>query len=112
MQGEVDPAHVLVALLGAGILALATWAWAGRSRRARWWVGRPWGPELVLAVLPGLGLLVLGGGLLSLLGTAAALLLVPMLLGAVLALMGMLMLVPRWWGPRWYRRLPPSRRWW
>jgi hypothetical protein len=95
----------------AALLALTAWCWAGRSPRARWWVGRQLGTQLVLAVAPGLGLLILGGGLLALFGTSAALLVAPLMLaGLVLELAGMLALLPGWWGPGWYRRLPRCRR--
>ena len=101
----------LVTLAGAALLALAAWGWAGRTHRARWWVGRPFGPQLVLGVTPGLGLILLGAGILALAGTFAALLVaLPVLLGAVLELAGMFDLLPRWWGPRWYRELPAGRR--
>jgi len=98
-------------LAAAALLALTAWCWAGRSPRARWWVGRQLGAQLVLAAAPGLGLLILGGGLLALFGTSVALLIAPlMLIGLVLELAGMLALLPGWWGPAWYRRLPRGRR--
>jgi hypothetical protein len=107
----MTPANVLVVLIGAGLLALFAWSWAGRSRSARWWVGRPFGAQLVLALVPGLGLIVLSAGVLTVAGTSAALLVaLPFLLGAVLELAGIFDVVPRWWGPAWYRRLPPGRR--
>jgi hypothetical protein len=107
----LTPTTGLVVLIGVCLLAVSVWGWAGRSRMARWWVGRPFGPQLVLGLLPGLGLLVLGGGLLALAGTAVALAVaLPMLLGAVLELAGMSSLLPGWWGPKWYRQLPRDRR--
>jgi hypothetical protein len=111
VAGSLTAANALVVLIGAGLVALFLWAWAGRSFAARWWVGRPFGPRLVLAVIPGLGLLVLCGGVLALAGTAAApFVAVPFLLGAVLELAGLLDVLPGLWAPAWYRRLPPGQR--
>ena len=113
MAHSVTLSDVLILMLGAGLLALSGWAWAGRSRRARFWVGRPNFDQLMLAVLPGLGLLIVGIEVGKLIGTSGAnslLLLLPILLGAVLELAGMLDLLPRWWGPAWYRHLPPDQR--
>jgi len=96
---------LLVALAGAGLLALTAWAWAGRSARARWWAGRTFGPQLALGVAPGLGLLLVGAGVLTAGGAPAALPVAPLLLaGAVLELAGIFALLPGWWGPRWYRQ--------
>jgi len=97
-------ADVLVVLVGTALLALFAWCWAGRSRGARWWATRRFGPQLVLGVVPGLGLIVVSGGVLTLAGTAAALPLTPLfLVGAVLELAGIFDLLPRRWGPAWYR---------
>jgi hypothetical protein len=102
---------VLVALAGAVLVALSAWGWAGRSRRARWWVGRAFGPQLALGLMPGLGLLVLSVGVLAMGGTSLApAVALPALLGVVLELAGILDVLPGWWGPRWYRQLPGRRR--
>jgi hypothetical protein len=100
-------AYVLVTAMGVALLALAAWAWAGRSARARWWAGRTFGPQLALGVVPGLGLILLGVGVLTLAGPAVALLVaLPVLAGLVLEVAGMFAVLPRWWGPRWYRSRP------
>jgi hypothetical protein len=103
---SVTPANVLVAVVGPGLLTLSAWCWAGRSRGARWWAGRPFGPQLMLGVVPGLGLIALSVGVVTLAGTSVALVVVlPFLFGALLELAGMLDVLPRWWGPGWYRDL-------
>jgi hypothetical protein len=106
--------NVGVVLLGAALLALSGWSWAGRSSGARWWVGRPFRTRLMLAVVPGLGLLIFTVGLgvlFRLSGPAASLLMaVPILVGVVLELAGIFALLPRWWGPAWYRRSPAGGR--
>jgi hypothetical protein len=90
------------------LLVVTAWAWAGRSARARWWSSRAFGPQLALGVVPGLGLILLGVGVLTLAGTGVAVLVaLPVLVGLVLELAGMFALLPRWWGPRWYRRRSP-----
>ena len=97
----------MIVAAGGGLLGAAAWAWAGRSPGARWWVGRRLATQLMLAVVPGLGLILVGVGGLALVGTGVALLVAPpVLLGLVLELAGIFALLPRWWGPRWYRRRP------
>jgi hypothetical protein len=107
-------ANVLIVLLGAALLALSAWCWAGRSSGARWWSGRPFGARLMLGLVPGLGLLVCTVGLGVLFGLsgplASVLLAVPFLIGLLLELAGMFALIPRWWGPGWYRRSPAGKR--
>lgn len=103
---------VLLAL-PAGLLALSAWSWAGRSRRARWWVGRLFMDQIVLGVAPGLGLMVgsvVLGGLFGMSELVALLVTAPVLLGLVLELAGIFALLPRWWGPRWYRQMSPAER--
>jgi hypothetical protein len=108
---DVAPANLVILLIGAGLLAVSAWGWAGRSRQARWWVGRPFGPQLALGVAPGLGLIVFGVGLLTIFGPELTLVVAPpVLLGVVLELAGMFSLIPRWWSPRWYRELPTGSR--
>jgi hypothetical protein len=100
-----------VAASGAALVALSGWMWSGRSPRARWWAGRPFGPRLALGLLPGLGLVLLSAGALTAAGAPATPLAAPaMLLGLVLVLAGAAPLLPGWLGPGWYRRLPPGQR--
>ncbi len=74
-------------------------------------MGRPLGAQMMLGVAPGLALIVLPMGILTITGPSLAPLLVPLVLfGFLLDLAGMFSLLPRWWGPRWYRELPASRR--
>lgn len=76
----------------------------------------------MLDVAPGLGLLASGGGLLTvaesvsqtLAGFTALLVALPMLVGFVLVLAGIVGVLPKWWGPKWYRdktRNQPRPRW-
>ncbi|MBJ7610074.1 MAG: hypothetical protein JF887_11690 [Candidatus Dormibacteraeota bacterium] len=101
-------------LIPAVLLVVSAWSWAGRSRRARWWVGRPFMDQLVLGVAPGVAL-VTGTVVLGMLfgGTSdlmAVLVVLPILVGIVLILAGIFALLPRWWGPRWYRNLSAGQR--
>lgn len=102
---------VLATVVGALLVGYAIRCWSGRNRR---WARRQWSPELVLGVLPFFGPIVLGAGLYGLLGkpvgealgvglTAVAVVLTPPCLIY-------LMFHPRWWGPRWFRRLTPAQR--
>lgn len=112
MARSVTPTQVLILLLGPSLLALSAWAWAGRSSRARFWVGRPRFDQLMLAVVPGLGLVLTSIDMAMLVGESPAILVAAaaFLLGGVLEVAGMLDLLPRWWGPAWFRRLPPDLR--
>src|SRR5438874_2644900 len=56
----------MIVAAGGGLLGAAAWAWAGRSPGARWWVGRRLATQLMLAVVPGLGLILVGVGGLAL----------------------------------------------
>ncbi len=102
---------VAMTLLGAGVLAHAVLCWTGRLRG---WTRRAWWDQWVLGFAPGLGALVLGVGLLRLFGKP-----VGPVIGSVLVLAGFVLLVPgmvyvffepRWWGPRWFRRLSARER--
>jgi hypothetical protein len=102
-----------IALAGVALLAYTGWCWAGRSPRARRWSRRTSWDSMILGLFPGLGLVLLASGVAAMLpesviGWAAPLILVAF---AVFG-MGMIYLVfkPRWWGPRWYRRMPASQR--
>lgn len=103
--------HVGIVLIGVALLVLTAWSWRGQTARSRWWVPTLGGRHLVLGVLPGLGVLVSGGGLMAmtrgmgeaLFGATVLVVGLPMLVGVVLEFAGMFGLLPKWWGPRWYR---------
>lgn len=60
---------------------------------------------MVLGALPGLGLLLVVGGLNRILGDSSEPFLVPIFLaGAAILFIGVVH--PRWWGPRWFRQAP------
>jgi hypothetical protein len=103
--------HLAVVAIGAGLLLLSVWAWRGRSRRSRWWVRSPFGGQVMLGLVPGLGLIILGAGLLTLVGPwFTAVVALPVLFGAALEFAVIFARLPHWWGPRWYRRLSESER--
>lgn len=103
--------QLVIVIAGAALIAAACWAWAGRSAAARWWVDTGSTRRLMLGVVPGLGVLVLCGGMLALtekhfrsvFDTLALVVALPMLAAVVLEVVSMLGLLPRWWGPKWYR---------
>lgn len=101
--------NLWIVALGGALLGFASWSSLGRSPAARWWV-RSWeGDALVLGIVPGMGLVLFGLGLVAVfdgaLQTVGSLL---WLCGFPLFLIGFI--TPRWWGPRWYRRMSPRER--
>jgi len=102
--------NLWIPLLGGALLAFSAWGWLGRTAASRWWV-RTWeGDSLVLGVLPGMGLLLFGLGIVAvfdnaLLQTMGSFL---WLAGFPVFLLGFL--TPRWWGPAWYRRMSSRER--
>ncbi|HEX6467579.1 MAG TPA: hypothetical protein VF069_00680 [Streptosporangiaceae bacterium] len=106
--------NVVIVLMGAMLLVVFGWSWAGRSDGARWWVGWPEGRGLMLGAVPGLGLLIFTIGLAIVFDLSgpviSPLLAVPLLVGVVLLLAGGLDLLPKWWGPAWFKKLPARRR--
>jgi hypothetical protein len=112
--GKVSGA--IVALAGAATLFGLWQRWTGRSRH---WAARGGSHGFILGLGPPAGLFLLGIGLAGLLPTP-----VGPALGLILAMAALALLVPgliyvfgepRWWGPRWYRRMayglagPPAR---
>lgn len=117
---DAEPARTLNDLLilwggvlaGAWMLAVSAWSWAGRSERARRWVGQTWGPDMRLGILPGGGLMILPaslGTLFDVTGCLGGLMGLVILFGMLLTLAGIFWM-PRWWGPRWYRELSAQER--
>jgi hypothetical protein len=97
-------------LAGAGMLLYVWWCWSGRSRR---WATRVFMDVLVLWCLPALGLILIAfavkvvlsdpvGDLLLWVGVAVG------WLGFIAAVLELLGVQPRWWGPRWYHDLQAS----
>ncbi len=76
--------NVTLVLIGEVLFALSVWAWAGRSRGARWWVGRPLGAQLMIGVVPGLALVALPIAIMTIAGLSLAPVLVPVILLGVL----------------------------
>ncbi|WP_163508629.1 hypothetical protein [Fodinicola acaciae] len=102
-----------IALAGVALLAYTGWCWAGRSTRARRWSRRTSWDSMILGLFPGLGLVLFASGVAAMLPEPAVGFAAPLILVAFAVFgMGMIYLVfkPRWWGPRWYRRMPASRR--
>jgi hypothetical protein len=103
--------HVTVVLIGAALLALSVWAWRGRSPRSRWWVRSPFGDQVMLGVVPGIGLIVFCVGVLTATGPWMTLLIaLPVLFGAALEFSVIFARLPRWWGPRWFREMSEAER--
>ncbi|MGH8793271.1 MAG: hypothetical protein ACRDXX_11575 [Stackebrandtia sp.] len=113
-------AQIVIVLLGVALVAAFVWAWRGRSRRSRWWVGSAFGPQLMLGVVPGLGLLIFCAGMLTLAEGAgsplfdatafAVAVALPMLFAVALEFAGIFALMPKWWAPRWYRQMSEAER--
>jgi hypothetical protein len=96
---------VVPILAGAGTLFYVWRCWSGRSRR---WATQAFTNQLVYAILPGLGAVLVAFGVVALVGGPVGNLL--MAAAVVLCLLGLVVLVfePRWWGPRWYHELRRS----
>ena len=101
---------IVLTLAGCVLIAASVWSRAGRSTRARWWVGRRWNESGALCWMPGFGLVLACSGPLS--GWKdpsdstwwSTLLSILVLVGLVLALWGCLFLpLPKWFTPRWTR---------
>lgn len=101
--------ETVILVLGVLLVILTAWSWAGRGPGARWWLTGFDIDRVALGVLPGIGLLLLGLGLV---GTAAPGIemvgLVCWLLAFPVFVVGMIR--PRWWGPGWYREKEQARR--
>jgi hypothetical protein len=96
---------VVPLLAGAGTLFHVWRCWSGRSRR---WATQAFTNQLVYAILPGLGAVLVAFGVVVLVGGPVGDLL--MAVAVVICLLGVVALVfePRWWGPGWYHELRRS----
>ena len=92
-------------LAGAGILLYVWWCWSGRSRR---WATQAFTNQMVYALLPGMGAILIAFGVRLLTDGPVSDLL--MWAAVVVAFLGLVALhfEPRWWGPRWYHDLQAS----
>ena len=94
---------LVMAVGGVLLLVIFTWSWRGASPRARWWHRDNHGSDsMAMGVIPGTGLILVGVAALRTLpdavsGVALALITV----GGIVVVIGAV--VPRLWGPRWYR---------
>ena len=88
---------------GAALLVLFVWSWRGASSRARWWHKDARGSDsMAMGFLPGAGVvLVAAAGYQVLPDSVSPLAAFVIVIGVVGGLVGAL--VPRLWGPRWYR---------
>jgi hypothetical protein len=97
-------------LVGAGMLLYVWWCWSGRYRR---WATRVFGDQMVLWLLPGMGVILIAFGVRLLTdGPVSTVLLV---VGVAVCFLGFIAVglealgfQPRWWGPRWYHDLQAS----
>jgi hypothetical protein len=92
-------------LAGAGILLYVWRCWSGRSRR---WATQAFTNQMVYALLPGMGAILVAFAVKTVLGDPLGNLLVAA--AVVVCFLGLVALVfePRWWGPRWYHDLQAS----
>jgi hypothetical protein len=92
-------ALVLIAL-GTAMLAVAAMCWTGRWRA---WSRIAMLPAVPIALLPGVGLCLLFGGIGVLVGGAAGDVLLAIGIAASVAGFVLAVWGPRWYGPRWFR---------
>lgn len=102
-------AEILVPLIWVPILAYVAWCWAGRSRRARSWAGNPFGHGIVLGWAPAVGLMFFSFWLHKVLGDLVSPVTSSLfLLSFIVLILGLF--TPRWWGPRWFRRMSDEEK--
>lgn len=101
--------HIFVAAFGGQAIlqvAYSVWCWRGTSTRARVWATRGFLAEvLVLGVFPGTGMMfisIASAGLADNFAGVAAVLGLLFFAGLFILAIGTFIL-PRWWGPGWYR---------
>jgi hypothetical protein len=92
-------------LAGVGILLYVWRCWSGRSRR---WATRAFTNQMVYALLPGMGAILVAFAVKVVFGDPLGNLL--MAVAVVVCFLGLVALIfePRWWGPRWYHDLQAS----
>jgi hypothetical protein len=92
-------------LAGVGILLYVWRCWSGRSRR---WATRAFTNQMVYALLPGMGAILVAFAVKVVFGDPLGNLL--MAVAVVVCILGLVALIfePRWWGPRWYHDLHAS----
>lgn len=88
---------------GVLLLVLFGWSWRGATGRARWWHHDARGSDgMAMGVVPGGGVVLVGVAILRVMPEAARSIPVALIVaGAVVIVVGSV--VPRLWGPRWYR---------
>jgi hypothetical protein len=91
---------VALVVLGVILLAVAWLAWSGRWRG---WAKIAVTPQMMTTMVPGLGTILLLGGLGSLAGGAASGVLIGLGFAAMAAAAVLFFWNPDWWGPRWFR---------
>lgn len=88
---------------GLALIALTVWSWRGASTRARWWHRDTHGSDsMAMGVFPGVGLIAVAVAALRV--SPDGLRPIPIALivvGALIVVIGAV--VPRLWGPPWYR---------
>ncbi|MER7396123.1 hypothetical protein ABT381_11465 [Streptomyces sp. NPDC000151] len=82
------------------------WCWLGRTRQARSWAVIDRGPQLALIGIPLFAFVMLGGGIYYLFGLPKLVVLPFAFISALhfLVLLAGFFGLPKWWGPRWFRR--------
>lgn len=101
----MEQALITLAMTAGGVLLLAIfgWSWRGATSRARWWHKDTHGSDsMAMGVIPGAGVVLVGVAALRTLPDAVAgIAIVLIVAGGIVIVAGSL--VPRLWGPRWYR---------
>lgn len=101
----MSEALLTVALFVGGLLLLAlfVWSWRGTTPRARWWHKDARGSDsMAMGFFPGAGVVLVAAAAYRVLPDALSPLAVFVMVAGVLGgLVGAL--VPRLWGPQWYR---------
>ena len=101
----MQEALVTAGLLLAGVLLLVlfVWSWRGSTGTARWWHHDARGSDgMAMGVIPGAGIILVAVAVLRVTPEPVrSLPVVVIVAGAVVVVVGSV--VPRLWGPRWYR---------
>jgi hypothetical protein len=92
-------------LAGAGMLLYVWWCWSGRSRR---WATQVFTNQMVYALLPGMGAILIAFGVRLLTDGPISDFLFAVAVAVSFLGFVALLFEPRWWGPRWYHDLRAS----